>query len=45
MTSAERRSYGGVELGRVSAERIRAFGHCWDLEAVGRIGYVRLAPG
>ncbi|MEU1687534.1 glycogen debranching N-terminal domain-containing protein [Micromonospora sp. NPDC005707] len=33
------------ELGRITSERVRAFGRCWDLEAVGRTGYVRLAPG
>ncbi|SBT39491.1 amylo-alpha-1,6-glucosidase [Micromonospora auratinigra] len=33
------------ELGRIMIERIRAFGHCWDVEAVGRTGHVRLAPG
>ncbi|MEU1840995.1 amylo-alpha-1,6-glucosidase [Micromonospora chersina] len=33
------------ELGRISAERVRAFGRCWDVEAVGRTGYVRLTPG
>ncbi|GAB3342561.1 glycogen debranching N-terminal domain-containing protein [Micromonospora halotolerans] len=32
------------ELGRITAERVRAFGRCWDVEAVGRTGYVRLAP-
>jgi glycogen debranching enzyme len=31
------------ELGRVTAQRVRAFGQRWDLEAVGRRGYVRLA--
>ncbi|MFG3603007.1 hypothetical protein [Micromonospora chersina] len=34
-----------AELGRITAERVRAFGHCWELEAVGRDGYVRLSPG
>ncbi|SBV26228.1 Glycogen debranching enzyme (alpha-1,6-glucosidase) [Micromonospora krabiensis] len=32
------------ELGRITAERVRAFGKIWDLEAVGRAGHVRLAP-
>ncbi|MDM4781408.1 MULTISPECIES: glycogen debranching N-terminal domain-containing protein [unclassified Micromonospora] len=30
------------EFGRMTAERVRAFGHCWTIEAVGRTGYVRL---
>ncbi|MEU8300618.1 glycogen debranching N-terminal domain-containing protein [Micromonospora sp. NPDC048909] len=34
-----------AELGRISAERVRAFGHCWELEAVGNTGYIRLSPG
>lgn len=34
-----------AELGRITGERIRAFGHCWEMEAVGRDGYVRLSPG
>ena len=33
------------EIGRITASRVRAFGHHWDLEAVGRTGHVRLAPG
>ncbi|WP_438268556.1 amylo-alpha-1,6-glucosidase [Micromonospora peucetia] len=31
------------EIGRIAAERVRAFGHCWEVEAVGRTGHVRLA--
>ncbi|MGN9806155.1 amylo-alpha-1,6-glucosidase [Micromonospora sp. L32] len=31
------------EIGRIASERIRAFGHCWEIEAVGRSGYVRLS--
>ncbi|MEW2443652.1 amylo-alpha-1,6-glucosidase [Micromonospora marina] len=30
------------EFGRMTAERVRAFGHCWTIEAVGRTGYIRL---
>lgn len=31
------------EIGRITAERVRAFGRCWAVEAVGRTGYARLA--
>ncbi|MGK5521419.1 amylo-alpha-1,6-glucosidase [Micromonospora sp. URMC 107] len=31
------------EIGRIAAERVRAFGRCWEVEAVGRTGHVRLA--
>ncbi|MEH1102220.1 amylo-alpha-1,6-glucosidase [Micromonospora sp. CPCC 205561] len=31
------------EVGRISAERVRAFGRCWEVEAVGQAGHVRLA--
>ncbi|MDH6461889.1 glycogen debranching enzyme [Micromonospora sp. A200] len=31
------------EIGRIAGERIRAFGQCWEFEAVGRSGYVRLS--
>ncbi|MEV0430659.1 glycogen debranching N-terminal domain-containing protein [Micromonospora sp. NPDC050495] len=34
-----------AEIGRITASRVRAFGHHWDLEAIGRTGHVRLAPG
>ncbi|MEH0843785.1 glycogen debranching N-terminal domain-containing protein [Micromonospora sp. CPCC 205711] len=34
-----------AEFGRITAERVRAFGHCWEIEAVGRTGYVRLQAG
>ncbi|MEH0936121.1 amylo-alpha-1,6-glucosidase [Micromonospora psammae] len=30
------------EIGRITAERVRAFGRRWKLEAVGRSGHVRL---
>ncbi|MDG4800079.1 hypothetical protein [Micromonospora sp. WMMD980] len=30
------------EFGRMTAERVRAFGRCWTIEAVGRTGYIRL---
>ncbi|WP_446214106.1 amylo-alpha-1,6-glucosidase [Micromonospora sp. IBSANI012] len=33
------------EFGRMTAERVRAFGHCWEIEAVARTGYVRLEAG
>ncbi|MCX5116901.1 trehalase family glycosidase [Micromonospora sp. NBC_00362] len=32
------------ELGRITAERVRAFGQQWELEAIGRSGHVRLQP-
>ncbi|MEV1157148.1 hypothetical protein AB0J27_17315 [Micromonospora chokoriensis] len=32
------------ELGRIAAERIRAFGQQWEVEAIGRSGHVRLQP-
>ncbi|MGC5333860.1 glycogen debranching N-terminal domain-containing protein [Micromonospora sp. DT62] len=31
------------EIGRIAAERVRAFGRCWEVEAVGQTGHVRLA--
>ncbi|MFI7492177.1 glycogen debranching N-terminal domain-containing protein [Micromonospora echinaurantiaca] len=31
------------EVGRITIARLRAFGHQWDLEAVGDAGYVRLS--
>ncbi|MET7968989.1 glycogen debranching N-terminal domain-containing protein [Micromonospora sp. NPDC005305] len=31
------------EIGRIAVDRLRAFGQSWDLEAVGRKGYVRLS--
>ncbi|MER6593007.1 hypothetical protein ABT214_14375 [Micromonospora purpureochromogenes] len=31
------------EIGRIASERIHAFGQCWEIEAVGRSGYVRLS--
>ena len=34
-----------AEFGRIIAERVRAFGHCWEIEAVGHTGYVRLEAG
>lgn len=33
-----------AELGRIIAERVRAFGQQWELEAVGHSGHVRLQP-
>ncbi|WP_435820033.1 amylo-alpha-1,6-glucosidase [Micromonospora purpureochromogenes] len=33
------------EIGRIASERVRAFGQCWKIEAVGRSGYVRLSDG
>jgi hypothetical protein len=30
-------------IGRIRIRGLRAFGHRWDVEAVGRSGYVRLA--
>ncbi|MET8232149.1 hypothetical protein ABZS77_15905 [Micromonospora sp. NPDC005298] len=32
------------ELGRIAAERVRAYGELWAMEAVGRRGHVRLQP-
>ncbi|MGW0218483.1 amylo-alpha-1,6-glucosidase [Micromonospora chokoriensis] len=32
------------EIGRIAAERVRAFGQEWGLEAVGRSGHLRLLP-
>ncbi|MFF0371040.1 hypothetical protein [Micromonospora sp. NPDC005087] len=32
------------ELGRITADRVRAFGHEWGLEAVGGSGHLRLQP-
>ncbi|MEV5692384.1 amylo-alpha-1,6-glucosidase [Micromonospora globbae] len=34
-----------AELGRITADRIRAFGKLWEIEAVGTSGHVRLASG
>ncbi|NES30138.1 glycogen debranching protein [Micromonospora terminaliae] len=31
------------EIGRIAVDRLQAFGQSWDLEAVGRKGYVRLS--
>ncbi|MGK5443597.1 amylo-alpha-1,6-glucosidase [Micromonospora sp. URMC 105] len=31
------------EIGRMTSDRVRAFGQCWKIEAVGRTGYVRLS--
>ncbi|MEV0723498.1 hypothetical protein AB0I37_12060 [Micromonospora purpureochromogenes] len=31
------------EIERIASERIGAFGHRWEIEAVGRSGYVRLS--
>ncbi|WP_346534796.1 hypothetical protein [Micromonospora sp. DPT] len=33
------------EIGRIQIRGIAAFGHRWDVEAVGSEGYVRLAAG
>ncbi|MBM0257060.1 glycogen debranching N-terminal domain-containing protein [Micromonospora sp. 4G55] len=33
------------EFGRMTAERVRAFGRRWEIEAVGRTGHVRLEAG
>ncbi|MGN9810475.1 amylo-alpha-1,6-glucosidase [Micromonospora sp. BQ11] len=33
------------EVGRITVERVRAFGQVWEVEAVGRAGHVRLAQG
>jgi glycogen debranching enzyme len=32
-------------IGRIKLRGLRAFGHRWDVEAVGRSGYVRLVEG
>ncbi|MDO3704884.1 glycogen debranching N-terminal domain-containing protein [Micromonospora sp. C28SCA-DRY-2] len=32
-----------AEIGRIRVDRIRAFDHSWDVEAVGDAGYVRLS--
>ncbi|MEU5672252.1 glycogen debranching N-terminal domain-containing protein [Micromonospora sp. NPDC047753] len=32
------------ELGRIAAERVRAFGQQWEVEAIGRSGHIRLQP-
>ncbi|MDG4787492.1 glycogen debranching N-terminal domain-containing protein [Micromonospora sp. WMMD1102] len=34
-----------ADLGRIRLSRLQAFGKCWDLEAIGNQGHVRLTTG